>query len=93
MQSNTLYLPLKVHLPERTVDTLALLDSGAGTNLIDQDLANEWKLPRRKLPKPLAIRNGDGSVVENTSITDYVVIETTVYGKQIKTNVIVANLG
>ena len=64
-QSNTLYSPIQVLLGRKTVDTLSLIDSEAGLDLIDRTLIKDWSLPRQKLKKPLAIRNGDGSINKN----------------------------
>jgi len=71
-QSNTLYSSTQVLLGRKTVDTLSLIDSGAGLNLIDRTLIKDWSLPRRKLKKPLVIWNGDGSINKNKKITNYV---------------------
>jgi len=54
-----------VLLGRKTVDTLSLIDSEAGLDLIDRTLIKDWSLPRQKLKKPLAIRNGDGSINKN----------------------------
>jgi len=37
------------------MDTLSLIDSGAGLDLINRTLIKDWSLSRRKLKKPLAI--------------------------------------
>ena len=50
-QSNTLYSPTQVLLGRKTVNTLSLIDSGAGLDLIDRTLVKNWSLPRRKLKK------------------------------------------
>jgi len=44
-----------VLLRRKTVNTLSLIDSGAGLDLIDKTLIKDWKLPKIKLKKPLAI--------------------------------------
>jgi len=54
-QSNTLYSPTQVLLGRKTMDTLSLIDSGAGLDLINRTLIKDWSLSRRKLKKPLAI--------------------------------------
>jgi len=61
-----------VLLGRKTVDTLSLIDSGAGLDLINKILIKDWSLPRQKLKKPLAIRNRDRSINKNKKITDYV---------------------
>jgi len=58
------------------MDTLLLIDSGAGLDLIDKTLVKDWNLPRRKLKKPLAIQNRDGSINKNKKITDYIKLDT-----------------
>jgi len=40
-QSNTLYFPTQVLLGRKTVDTLSLIDSGAGLDLIDRTLVKD----------------------------------------------------
>jgi len=64
-QSNTLYSPTQVLLGRKTVDTLSLIDSGAGFDLIDRTLIKDWSLPRQKLKKTLVIQNRDGSINKN----------------------------
>jgi len=54
-QSNTLYSPTQVLLGRKTVDTVSLINSGAGLDLINKTLIKDWCLPRRKLKKPLLI--------------------------------------
>jgi len=92
-QSNTLYSPTQVLLGRKTVDTLSLIDSGAGLDLIDRTLVKNWSLPRRKLKKPLAIRNGDGSINKNKKITDYIKLDAIIDQQQIKLKLTIADLG
>jgi len=75
-QSKTLYSPTQVLLRGKTIDTLSLIDSGAGLNLIDKTLTKNWNLLRRKFKKPLAIWNRDGSINKNKKITDYIKLDT-----------------
>ena len=92
-QSNTLYSPIQVLLRRKTVDTLSLIDSGAGLDLIDKTLIKDWNLPRRKLKKPLAIWNGDRSINKNKKITDYVKLDAIIDQQQIKLKLTIADLG
>jgi len=92
-QSNTLYSPTQVLLRDKTMDTLSLIDSGAGLNLIDKTLIKNWNLPKRKLKKPLAIRNGDESINKNKKITDYVKLDAIINQQKIKLKLTIADLG
>jgi len=92
-QSNTLYSPTQVLLGKKTVDTLSLIDSGAGLDLIDRTLVKNWSLPRRKLKKPLAIWNGDGSINKNKKITDYIKLDAIIDQQQIKLKLTITDLG
>ena len=92
-QSNTLYSPTQVLLGRKTVDTLSLIDSGAGLDLIDRTLIKDWSLPRRKLKKPLAIWNRDGSINKNKKITDYVKLGAIIDQQWIKLKLTIADLG
>ena len=92
-QSNTLYSPTQVLLGRKTVETLSLIDSGAGLDLIDKTLIKDWRLPRRKLKKPLSIQNGDGSINKNKKITDYVKLDAIIDQQRIKLKLTIADLG
>ena len=92
-QSNTLYSPTQVLLGRKTVDTLSLIDSGAGLDLIDKTLIKNWCLLRRKLKKPLSIQNRDGSINKNKKITDYVKLDAIIDQQQIKLKLTIVNLG
>jgi len=82
-----------VLLGRKTVDTLSLIDSGAGLDLIDRNLVKDWSLPRRKLKKPLVIRNGDGSINKNKKITDYVKLDAIIDQQWIKLKLTIVDLG
>ena len=75
------------------MDTLSLIDSGAGLDLIDRTLIKDWSLPKRKLKKPLAIRNGDRSINKNKKITDYIKVDAIIDQQQIKLKLTIMNLG
>ena len=92
-QSNTLYSPTQVLLERKTMDTLSLIDSGAGLDLIDRTFIKDWSLPRRKLKKPLAIWNRDGSINKNKKITDYVKLGAIIDQQWIKLKLTIADLG
>jgi len=82
-----------VLLGRKTIDTLSLIDSGAGLNLIDRTLVKDWSLSRRKLRKLLAIWNGDRSINKNKKITDYIKVDAIIDQQQIKLKLTIMNLG
>jgi len=75
------------------MDTLSLIDSGAGLDLINKTLIKDWHLPRRKLKKPLSIQNGDGSINKNKKITDYVKLDAIIDQQRIKLKLTITDLG
>ena len=80
-------------LGRKTIDTLSLIDSGAGLNIIDRTLVKDWSLSRRKLRKLLAIWNGDRSINKNKKITDYIKVDAIIDQQQIKLKLTIINLG
>jgi len=92
-QFNTLYSPTQVLLGRKTVDTLSLINSGAGLDLINKTLIKDWCLPRRKLKKPLSIWNEDGSINKNKKITDYVKLDAIIDQQWIKLKLTIVDLG
>ena len=61
IQSNSISLPITIEIRENeTVETLGLIDSGAGGQFIDQEYVEEMKLKTSLLEKPLLARNVDG---------------------------------
>ena len=46
---------------DRTVETLALIDSGAGGTFIDETFAQNHNLPLARLINPILVYNMDGT--------------------------------
>ena len=60
MKSNSLSIPIIVNCKKnKTIKTLALIDSGAGGKFIDQNYAKESSFTLENLEKPLMARNVD----------------------------------
>jgi len=58
-------IPLQLIVPShtlKTVDSYALVDSGADISCIDYDFVKKHRLPTVKLEEPIRSRNADGSL-------------------------------
>jgi hypothetical protein len=60
---NSLFIPISIKQTEKDkiVETLALIDSGAGGKFIDQNYAKNTGLETQTLKEPLIARNIDGT--------------------------------
>ena len=82
MQSNSFSIPMQLRNDtNQTVETLALIDSGAGGKFIDQNYA--WKLGVKiqKLEQPLIARNVDGTKNKKGEITSFVNLDLIINGR------------
>ena len=77
VESKSIQLPIKFypesgshHLSE--VETLALLDSGAGSIFIDRNYQQELGLPTCPLKEPIIVHNVDGTRNKKGVITNFV---------------------
>ena len=89
-----MHLPIRVaEGKERTVETEALLDSGAGGMFIDQNFAKENGLLMKPLTRPILARNVDGMPNKNGTITHYTTTDLLVGDQTMKTRFLVSGLG
>ena len=58
----TLRFPVKLLIGKQTVETTALIDSGATGNFIDLGLLSLANFPLKKLSQPIRAFNVDGSL-------------------------------
>lgn len=77
----------------QTVETPALIDSGAGGKFMDQNYAKKMGLPIHKLDKPLTARNVDNTENKLGKITSYVELDLTIYGRTRRTRFMLIGLG
>ena len=71
--ANIISLPIKIKKSEHeSVETLALIDSGAGGKFINQNYAEKLGLPIRNLKRAIMARNVDGTSNKTGTITSYV---------------------
>jgi hypothetical protein len=67
--SDKLELPISIHSFKGTAEEIALVDSGAMENFIDQKLVNKLKLGTQRLEQPIKLQNIDGTFNQTGQIT------------------------
>jgi hypothetical protein len=78
---------------EETVETLALIDSGAGGMFIDQNYAKNSGFEIRKLDQPLLARNVDGTENKRGRITSFVDLKVEINDRKMDVRLLVTGLG
>jgi len=63
------------------VETLALLDSGAGGIFIDREYQQRLRIPTEQLPIPIKVHNVDGTLNKKGYITEYVILRLEINGR------------
>ena len=92
---NSLFIPLEFENigEKKIIETLGLVDSGAGGKFIDQNFARQEKLELKKLVKPLTVYNVDGTLNKKGTIRNYVDLPMTIFGKKTNEQLLVMGLG
>ena len=94
MKSNSLSIPIIVNCKKnKTVETLALIDSGAGGKFIDQNYAKESGFILENLEEPLMAQNVDGTENKQGKTTKYVDLNVTIHGRTKNIKMLVTGLG
>ena len=94
MKSNSLSIPIIVNCKKnKTIETLALIDSGAGGKFIDQNYAKESSFTLKNLEEPLMAQNMDGMENKWGKITKYVNLNITIHGRTKDIKMLVTRLG
>jgi imidazole glycerol phosphate synthase subunit HisF len=89
-----MHLPITVAGAEKEiVETEALLDSGAGGIFINQRFIKNRNLTTSLLQKPILVKNIDGTLNKNGTITRSTITDLSVNGKRMKTRFLVTGLG
>ena len=78
---------------KESVETLGLIDSGAGGEFIDQNFAKKVGFKLQKLEEPLLALNVDGTENKKGKITLFVEMELTINQRTTKTKLLVTGLG
>jgi hypothetical protein len=88
-----LYAQIATFDGTQSVETKALIDSGAQGLFIDKDFVIENNFPTLPLRQPIIAMNVDGTRNKRGEITHYTVIELTIQGHQFKERCLVTGLG
>ena len=78
---------------ERTIETKALLDTGAGGKFVDQNFVLENGIRTQKLEKPITVYNVDGTKNKTGMITWYADVKLQVRDRTRTTQLLVTGLG
>ncbi|ESK80973.1 reverse transcriptase-rnase h-integrase [Moniliophthora roreri MCA 2997] len=92
LDRNSMHLPLKYKVGTKTIETKALLDSGAGGRFISPRIAR--MLGKRWIPLPERIRvfNVDGTANKTAWITHVVEVEFQIEGKEFRENFMISGI-
>ena len=83
----------KEHSEQKTAETKALLDTGAGGKFIDQNYVRQQQLETENLECPIKVYNVDGTPNKRGTIKKYVKLDLTINGRTRSENLLVTGLG
>src|SRR6202522_4364567 len=94
VERNTLFIPITIRDQSgKTVETPALVDSGAGGKFIDQNFARNPKMDIYNLEKPMKALNVDGTREKQGTIKQYVDLTFTINGRPQTQRLLLTGLG
>ena len=93
MQINSLSIPVQIRDTDKIIETLALIDSGAGGKFIDQNYVRKLGIKTQELEQPLIARNVDGTPNKKGKITSFVTLTLIINGRTKRTRLLVTGLG
>ena len=93
INENSLSIPVKIRLENKNIETLSLLDSGAGGEFIDQNYAKTLKLPLLNLERPIPVINVDGTLNKKGTIKQYINLDLEIFGQKQIIWLLVTELG
>ena len=88
----TIEVKVVLHL-ERDEIELALIDSGAGGNFIEEETVRKLQLVKTELRRPITVRNVDGSQNHHGLITHRTILEITVAERRHWVSLLITGLG
>ena len=86
-------MPIEIKDECKSVETLALIDSGAGGKFINRKYAERLGLPIQTLERPIMARNVDGTLNKTGTITSYVDLVAKIDGRTMGLQLLVTGLG
>ena len=92
INKNSLFLEVTLE-GKKNVETIALIDSGAGGKFIDQNFAKKEQLETKDLEKPLVVYNVDGTLNKTGTIRKYVELPMVINGRRTMERLLVTGLG
>ena len=91
---NKLSIPIRISETEkRTVETLGLIDSGAGGKFIDQNYVKKSGFETHALETPIRAYNVDGTENKRGTIKSYINLNLEINGRKMNTQLLVTSLG
>jgi Retroviral aspartyl protease len=78
---------------KKIVETITLLDTGAGEKFIDQNFVRNQKIETKELKYPIEVFNVDGTTNKWGTITKYTQLDLTINGQTWTHNLLVTGLG
>ena len=94
IHSNKLSIPVKMNdCKVENVETLGLIDCGAGGKFIDQNFAKNSGFEILKLERPLRARNVDGTENKKGTIKSYVELNLEIHGRKSREKLLMTGLG
>src|SRR5271168_839052 len=94
VERNTLFIPITIRdLSGKTVETPALVDSGAGGKFIDKNFARNSKMDIYNLERPMKALNVDGTENKRGTIKQYVDLTFTINGRPQTQRLFLTGLG
>ena len=78
---------------KKSVETLGLIDSGAGGKFIDQNYAKRMKFRMHELEQPLLVRNVDGTENKKGTVRNYVNLNLEINERKHHVQLLVTGLG
>ena len=95
IKSNSLSISISIENAKgnKNVETLGLIDSGAGGKFIDQNYVRNAGFKIQTLEKPIIARNVDGTENKKGKITSFVDLELKINEKKMMTRLLITGLG
>ena len=92
LNKNSLFIEITL-VGNKNIKTLALIGSGAGGKVIDQNFARKEKLKMKDLENPLVVYNIDGTLNKMGPIRKYVDLPIIINGRKTTEQLLITGLG